>query len=673
MYQSARESQEHLAAESGSAMSTLDIGLIQISESRCLHTYLPYTIGLLQAYALGHARDPARFRFRPPIFERLTVEQALTQLSGVAIAGFSAYCWNIRRSLAIARALKAAQPETLIIFGGPQIPQTPGETEAFLREHPFLDVVALGEGERTFLTLLEQTRSNWPEIPGIAWLAQGEFRLNPSAERIQELDSIPSPYLTGVFDTLMAARPEISWIATWESNRGCPFKCSFCDWGGLLQARVYQFGIERLQAEIEWFGHRQVKDIFCADANFGMLARDIELARRMVSCKQRYGAPHLFQTQTAKNVKVRHLEIQGLLADSGLNPVAAISLQSLSPRALSAIRRENISTESYRELQQFCQARGIYNYTDLIIGLPGESYDSFADGLAEVIRLGQHNRVIFGNAALLPNAEMASARDREAYGIRSIEMLFPAQDLRDEILETLEVIVETHDMSREDWVRIQILAWMSNFLYFIHKPLQILMLMLHHRLDMSFRELIEPFCQPQNLGHYPVLRQIRKGFEASARRQLEGLAAQARSPFMFSLPDGGYLTPDIYFQLKLSQTGNWPRLFQEAGNLLLRQGLARQPNLPMALFQDALKLSEAHFNQHFYGRLASAAGPPRTEPRRLELRYNLWDFYQACLKGQPLPIQSQACVFSYLVPLPGVAEATRDLQALSAAAEALSL
>src|SRR5262249_12399708 len=160
---------------------------------------------------------------------------------------------------------------------------------------------------------------------------------------------------------------------------------------------------------IEWFGKHGITDIFSADANFGMLERDLEIAREMAATKLRYGAPNMFLTQMAKNVKVRNLEIQKVLAESGLNPVAAIALQSLNPDTLSAIRRENISTDRYQEVQQYCQINGIYNYTDLIIGLPGETYDSFLDGLSEVIRLGQHNRIMFWNASLLPNSEMSSS------------------------------------------------------------------------------------------------------------------------------------------------------------------------------------------------------------------------------------------------------------------------
>lgn len=630
---------------------SLDIGLVQISESRYAHRYLPYTIGLLQAYALRHAQNREQLTFRLPVFERVSVAEAANGLEGVDVAAFSVYCWNERRSLAVAAALKAKCPETLILFGGPQIPHVePDETEAFLRRHPQVDVLVCGEGERAFVALLEaegnmRSRAAWPGISNLAWLdEQGQFQSTPQAERITDLDSIPSPYLTGVFAPLMKAFPEHRWVATWETNRGCPFQCSFCDWGGLIQTRVYQFALDRVLAEIEWFGQTGVADIFCADANFGMLARDLEIAQHMAICKQRYGAPHLFQTQMAKNVKLRNLEIQRLLADSGLNPVPAISLQSLHPETLKAIRRQNISTERFQEVQQYCQRNGIFSYSDLILGLPGESYDSFADGVSEVIRLGQHNRIMFFNAALLPNAEMATASYRQAHGIQSVAVPFPAQVNCDEISETLEIIIATATLPPDDWVRMQVFAWMSNFLYFLHKPFQILFMILHQQLNLSYRELIELFCRSEGLERYPLLQQVLNSFERGALQIRQG---PGDNPWSYSPDEGLQLTPELLAQSRLCETGRWPELFRQAGHLLLRYCLSRAPRLDLQLFEDALKLSEAHFQQLYYG----SRGEPLSA-RRLMLQYNLWDFYSARLHGTELELRREACFYEYSAPDP---------------------
>ena len=61
-------------------------------------------------------------------------------------------------------------------------------------------------------------------------------------QTFRDLDEIPSPFLEGAFDSIMAANPQESWIGLWETNRGCPFRCTFCDWGSATAAKVTKFG-----------------------------------------------------------------------------------------------------------------------------------------------------------------------------------------------------------------------------------------------------------------------------------------------------------------------------------------------------------------------------------------------------------------------------------------------
>ena len=208
--------------------------------------FLPYAAGLLEAYVSRHAPDPSRYAFRVPIFRRAPVEQHAAALDGVDVAGFSVYCWNFELSLAIARALKARRPRTLIVFGGPHVPD---QGAPFLDAHPFVDVAVHGEGEATFLALLEGLGR--AGVDGITVRgADGRAETRPKPPRIKDLDRIPSPYLTGAFARVMAAHPALGWHALWETNRGCPFACTFCDWGSATASKVYQFSMHRVRAEI---------------------------------------------------------------------------------------------------------------------------------------------------------------------------------------------------------------------------------------------------------------------------------------------------------------------------------------------------------------------------------------------------------------------------------------
>jgi hypothetical protein len=89
---------------------------------------------------------------------------------------------------------------------------------------------------------------------------------------------------------------------------------------------------------------------------------------------------------------------------------------------LIAIKRDNISLNSFQEIQSRSLRDGMTTYTDVIIGLPGETYESFANGVSEMIRLGQHNKLNIYNCQVLPNAEMAEPDYRRRYGLECVDL-----------------------------------------------------------------------------------------------------------------------------------------------------------------------------------------------------------------------------------------------------------
>ena len=178
------------------------IGLVQINNSFSGQNYLPYSVGLLQAYALENGRDPEAIQFLDPLYSRIKVTKAVDHLASADVVGFSAYVWNIRLSLAIAQALKAARPETIIVFGGPQVPD---HSEQFLRQHPFIDLVCHGEGEQVFSLIVERhARKEWDDIPAISFLTEDkQFVTHARGGRVKDLELYPSPYLKDVFHQVM--------------------------------------------------------------------------------------------------------------------------------------------------------------------------------------------------------------------------------------------------------------------------------------------------------------------------------------------------------------------------------------------------------------------------------------------------------------------------------------
>ena len=128
-----------------------------------------------------------------------------------------------------------------------------------------------------------------------------------------------------------------------------------------------------------------------------MLPRDLEIADYVTTLKQVFGYPKVFSVQNTKNKRERAYGVQKKLADAGLAKAVTIALQSTNKEALVAIKRDNISLDDYFYLQSAFRKDGIPTYTEMIIGLPEETYESFSTGVSNIIINGQHNKIHFNN------------------------------------------------------------------------------------------------------------------------------------------------------------------------------------------------------------------------------------------------------------------------------------
>jgi radical SAM superfamily enzyme YgiQ (UPF0313 family) len=579
---------------------------------------LPYSVGLLQAYAERHAEG--KHEFVLPVYRRIPVDEAVEQFRGVDVAGFSSYVWNERLSLAIARALKEAQPETLIVFGGPQVPD---RSEPWLRKHPFVDVAVHGEGEAVFTALLDGR--DRADIPAISFLhPNGTYEQHPKADRIADMATIPSPYLDGTFAPLQAAKPEERWIMIWETNRGCPFSCTFCDWGSATQSKVFRFEEERIFEEVEWMGRNQVGFVFCCDANFGMLKRDYEITEAVVAAKERYGFPFSFSVQNTKNATERAYNIQKLI-NTSLNAYGVtLSLQSSNEETLANIRRDNISSESYRELQRRFARDGVYTYTDIILGLPGESYGGFANSIGRAIADGQHNHVQFHNCSLLPNAEMAHPDYVARFGIRTVPQLIrnphDRADFFNEVEEYLDTVIATDAMPEDDWVRAKVYWWLADLFYF-DRLLQLPLALLEAEYDIPVRDAIEQLVASRS----PSIAQLVRELTEHAR------AIQRGGPEYVSEPAwGGMIWPaDQHAMISLVLGGTLEAFYEEAADELA----ALVPGDDTAL-REAAELNQALLRMPF-----------QTTDMPLVLSHNVLEYHRGVLAGEPVALEERLATY----------------------------
>lgn len=602
---------------------TVTVGLAQINNGFSGQQYLPLAAGLLDAYARRHAERPERYRFLPYIFSRIPLDEAVAQFAQADVVGLSTYVWNANISLAIARNLKELRPDRLIVLGGPQVPAEP---EDFLRRHPWVDVVVHGEGERTFLQLLEAYPGNdWRAIRGISYFDRNGTYHHPSpAERITDLSDIPSPYLERAFEPLMAAHPRQTWLAMWETNRGCPFSCTFCDWGSATATKIATFPMDRVRAEFDWMADKRIEFVMCCDANFGILPRDVDIAVMAAETRQRTGYPKALSVQNTKNATERAYLTQKILVDAGLSKGVTISVQSMDAVTLENIKRKNITLETFEELQRRFVGEGVITYTDFILGLPGETADSFMNGVAHLIENGQHNRIQFNNLSILPNAEMGDPAYIRKFGLQTVPTPIVnihgvLDDLPDGIHEEQQLVIATATMPPEDWRRVRAFAFVAALLHF-DKLLQIPLMVMNREEGISYRALFEAFASQDSAAH-PLLSGIAAFFAQEAQRIQKGGAEMIHHPEWLGI----YWPADEYVFIGLAINGRLDQFYAEAEEVLTSMVRKQETK---ALLSQAVAFNRALLKQ-----------PGKMEDIELDLNYDLPDFYARALRGEAASIE----------------------------------
>jgi hypothetical protein len=451
--------------------------------------YLPYSVAVLWSYAQRMSAIAERWHLDQLIWRRQPVEDIYRGLADCDVIGFSSYIWNKNYNYELAQRIKAYNPRCQIVFGGPE---PPVERADIFKMYPFIDVVVKKEGEVAFADLLH--KGALPTVRGLLINDDSCVINTGSAVRIDRLDQIPSPYTTGVFDRIIADNPTITWNATLETNRGCPYQCTFCDWGSLTYNKVKQFDLNRVFADIEWMGEHECDWMSITDANFGMFVeRDDLIVEKVIETQDRFGYPRRMGLSWAKNQKADVVKLAKKLTARGFNNGLTLSVQSLDDHVLTEIKRKNLEINKLNEVFDLCEQAGLTVNTELILGLPGETVASWRRNIWGLLDINQHSGIEFFQAQLLENAEM-NLKQRIAHSITSIAVYdyLSGNDEADGIPESVEVVTSTRDLSLEQMLECQEFQWFINT-WHINGISQWYSRLMRKALDISYEEFYTGF------------------------------------------------------------------------------------------------------------------------------------------------------------------------------------
>jgi radical SAM superfamily enzyme YgiQ (UPF0313 family) len=439
-----------------------NVYLCQVNNTYGNNVFLPYSTGIIMAYCLSIERIKENYEFKDNLFSKDGIDCVVNKLENPDVFAFSSYIWNFEYNKKLAKQVKNKYPNCLIVFGGHHVPY---ESEGFFDDHSYIDILAHGDGEIIFSEVLLENLLDKKDFSKISNLSININKKTLKTERKKgnlDLNKIPSPYLTGVFDKII--KLPYSFTASLETNRGCPYGCAYCDYGSPLTylKKIVPFDEERVKDEIEWFGKNKIEFIWGCDANFGILPRDNQFIDKFIEVKNKHGFPQKFRVTYAKNSNQNIFEMNKKLNNSKMCKGATLSFQSFNPKTLEAVGRINMSTDNFRGLLQQYNNEGIPTYTEIILGLPHETYDTFCDGLNTLLENGQHSSINIYNCEILPNSLMGDKNYQEKYGIKTV--VVPASMVHSVpdsavVQEHDEIVVGTNSMPVDDWKRACIFSW----------------------------------------------------------------------------------------------------------------------------------------------------------------------------------------------------------------------
>lgn len=412
--------------------------------------YLPYASGLIAAYALADNEIRDTYSLAGFVFWRENIQKAVISFDKPFLVGFSCYVWNTEYNKAFAKKLKETYPDCVVVFGGHNVP----DNTSMLEQFPFIDILIHGEGEKAFKSLLLAFNGNGDlsEIPNISFRKDSNEIIKTAVLPSTDLD-FPSPYLEGIFEPLVR-KGEFNFCAIIETNRGCPNHCSYCDWGR-LGSKLRQFPMERVLKEIDWMAEHKIEYFWCADSSFGLFKRDRDIVERLIETKIRTGYPKVFKVNYAEHREAEVYEICRRLNQVGMNKGATLSFQSLDPTVLKNIGRKNMTMERFAEMMALYNDANIATYAELILGLPGETYESFCSAIETLLEAGQHNALNIHALVLLINSLMANPEYMKKFGIQTVKTEFAqfhCEKADDDITEYYDLVVATDSLSNTMWV-----------------------------------------------------------------------------------------------------------------------------------------------------------------------------------------------------------------------------
>lgn len=333
--------------------------LLATINARYSHT----AIGLRWLWAnLGELREHAAIREftldQPPL---VIAERLLA--GNPRIIGFGVYIWNVSLATQVVEAIKGVRPETVVVLGGPEVSYEYDGTSLFAHA----DYLVCGEGERAFAEIaravLDDRRLPEKVVPAAM--------LDPA--------SLVLPYEDYTDEDIAQRQLYV------EASRGCPFECEFCL--SALDSRVREFPLEPFLDALGRLIVRGARRVNFVDRTFNLKPKRVEAILRFLLTNWRDGLQIHFEI-VPDRLNPAVLDLLAQFPEEGLH--LEVGVQSFDAYVQAEISRRQNLEKTIENLHALRERTGALLHADLVAGLPGETWESFADGFDRLVALRPH-------------------------------------------------------------------------------------------------------------------------------------------------------------------------------------------------------------------------------------------------------------------------------------------
>ena len=422
------------------------------------NVFMPLSIGVIAEFLkLNYKEGDLEIE----LFKRPSKFEEYLRFTTPDVVMFGNYMWNEELNLYYAARLKKHFDNCLIVMGGPNVSVNLEGKETFLKQNPQVDILVEGDGEIVSLEILKQFKANNRSIAATKHakimncfaydhasneLMCGEVEDTRIGVGKTSLDEIPSPYISGAMDVFF----EDNAIPLLESNRGCPYACTYCQQGTKYFSKVRFFEGSRIGDEIEYIAKKKqelglnMSIVEFTDPNFGMYKQDLDVFEGIRRSQDLHDFPKQVWCSTGKSQANRILTHAKMLKPDSIMIRAA--MQSMNPETLKQVERKNLDISVFEEFSD----DGVETYSDVMLGLPLETKETYVSGILELID-SNIDEFSMPQTLVLKGTPMEATEYLDKFDIRTLNRVIPEctgvyGDEKTPVFEFEQMIMHTSTM-----------------------------------------------------------------------------------------------------------------------------------------------------------------------------------------------------------------------------------